>query len=65
LSGTQRTQDPIWRFRLQVRSGELMLESLITEGNKQKGEGHFKPCPFYGHTIDNLLPSGFPFALQC
>jgi hypothetical protein len=41
------------------------MELLITEGDKQKGQSHFKLCPFYGHTVDNLLPSVFPFAFQC
>jgi len=25
-----------WRFHLQVRDGKVILESMITEGNKQK-----------------------------
>jgi hypothetical protein len=32
------------RCHLQVCGGKSMLESLITEGNKQKWQSRFKPC---------------------
>jgi hypothetical protein len=57
---SRRSRKPCQGFHLLIRSGSLIQELMITEGNKQKRQSQFGPAFFLLELIKDLLLKFLP-----